>query len=72
MSKYKSFIKWNIPKNFDYDTDVLEDNGYKIKGRFNKTNPEFKEYCKNLKDESKEFEIIDLGKNNNMIDIWVK
>ncbi|MDD5638563.1 MAG: hypothetical protein PHO28_01480 [Candidatus Pacebacteria bacterium] len=49
ISKYKSFVSRDIPQKFDYDVDKLKEDGYEIKGRFNKTNQDFKEYGKDLK-----------------------
>lgn len=71
MKHYKSFAKWNIPESFGYDIAQLEAKEYKIKGRFNKNNPEFQEFCDNLKNDKKELKIIDLDRKN-MVDIWVK
>ncbi|GAI40489.1 unnamed protein product [marine sediment metagenome] len=72
MSKYKSFTKWNSPREFDYDTSTLKTDGYRIGGHFNKTNPDFKAYCKDLKNERKDLKIIDLGRDNNIVDVWIK
>lgn len=71
MKHYKSFAKWNIPESFDYDTEQLEIEGYRIKGHFNKTNPEYQEFCDELKKDGKELKIIDLGRED-MVDVWVK
>ncbi|MDD3734961.1 MAG: hypothetical protein PHO31_00585 [Candidatus Pacebacteria bacterium] len=72
ISKYKSFVNWDIPQEFDYDIDKLKEDGYEIKGRFNKTNPDFKEYCKDLKNGGEDIKIIALGEDNNRVDVWIK
>jgi len=73
MEKYKSFVKMiDIPEKFDYDIDVLKKDGYKFKGRFNKTNPDFEKYCKDLRNERKEIKIINLNKVDKKVDLWAK
>ena len=72
-NKYKSFAGWT-PKDsdFDYDTRALKNDSYQIKGRFDKRNPDFKEFCKKLRNERKHFKIIDQNRTDYKVDVWVK
>lgn len=61
----------------EYDCSDLFAMGYEHVGHFNKTNPKFEEYKKDLEKEMCIFKIIDLDEeespdNKNMVDIWIK
>lgn len=70
-NKYKSFVKMDYPKKFDYSIENLEGDGFKFRGRFNKTNPDFKQLCDHIKNQGRVLKIIELEEKNK-VDIWVK
>ena len=71
MKQYKTFAKENTPQVFDYNSSQLKESGHRIKGRFNKNNPEFHEYFNDLKFAGKLIKVINLTRKD-MVDVWIK
>ena len=74
--KYESFINTTLPTPY-YDYKNLENSGYKLKVRCNKSNPECQEFIGAEGSKGFNIKIIDLDPlvnpdYKNMIDIWVK
>ena len=71
---YPSFASGPIPDP-DYDYRELKADGYILKGRCNRTNPDCQKYIKTLEQKNDSVKIIKLNitqHGNNMIDIWIK
>lgn len=71
--KYKSFASWNPNENeFPYDKSVIKKQGFRLRARLDKRNPDVKLLCSNLKKENKEVKLIDIEPENEFVDIWYK
>ena len=72
MKNYDSIFKSNPPVNYEYNEKIYIDDGYKIRARVNKTNPESEILINELKSKNLTVRIHDLVERKNMIDVWVK
>jgi hypothetical protein len=75
IQKYPTFNSTKFQP--DYDCNDLKDNGFQLKTRCNKNNPDCQKFIKDKKEEGLTIKIVDLDSSlnqdhKNMIDIWVK
>ena len=71
--RYKSFVYQSKESvSYDYETACLIKNGYILKARVDKYNPDTKLLISDLKNSSISYKIIDHKKRKRMIDIWIK
>ena len=71
--QYKSFVYLSKKLvDYDYKTTYLIKDGYALKARIDKYNPETKLLISDLKNSNISYKIINHKKRKRMIDVWVK
>ena len=71
--RYKSFVYHSKESvNYDYETACLINDGYVLKARVDKHNPDAKLLISDLKNSNTFYRIINHKKRKRMIDIWIK
>lgn len=71
--RYKSFVYHSKESvSYDYETTRLLKDGYILKARVDKHNPDTKLLISDLKKNNTSYKIINHKKRKRMIDIWIK
>lgn len=70
---YSSFGPWNPAQaEFPYDTEELHRDGFKVRARLDKRNPDLRKLVEDLRDEGREVKTIEIGSDSVYVDVWYR